>query len=81
MDQKAGMTALMSSLGRAFRAEHEEHPVFADHLAKKLTTAEKYAAIGDSILGGARFFEPEIDPPAQSVAPEGAFLFERRRET
>lgn len=65
MDNKASMTALMSCFGRAFHAEHEEHPVFADHRAKELMTAEEYAAVRDYILGGARFFEPEIDPAAQ----------------
>ena len=62
MDNKASITALMSSFGRAFHAENEEHPVFADHLAKELMTAEEYAAVQGYILGGAQFFEPEIDP-------------------
>ena len=45
MERKASVTALMSSFGRAFHAENEEHPVFADHLAKELMTAEEYAAV------------------------------------
>ena len=65
MNQKASITALMSSFGRAFHAENEEHPVFADHLAKELMTAEEYAAVQGYILGGARFFEPEVDPAQQ----------------
>ena len=65
MDNKASITALMSSFGRAFHAENEEHPVFADHLAKKLMTEAEYAAVQGYILGGARFFEPEIDPAKQ----------------
>ncbi|MDD6544269.1 MAG: class I SAM-dependent methyltransferase, partial [Clostridiales bacterium] len=52
----------MSSFGRAFHAENEEHPVFADHLARALMTDEEYAAVQSDILGGAQFFEPEIDP-------------------
>ena len=60
MDNKASITALMSSFGRAFHAENEEHPVFADHLAKKLMTEEEYAAVQGYILSGAQFFEPEI---------------------
>ena len=64
MDNKASITALMSSFGRAFHAENEDHPVFADHLAKNLMTAEEYAAVQGYILGGAQFFEPEIDPAA-----------------
>ena len=64
MNNKASITALMSSFGRAFHAENEEHPVFADHLAKELMTAEEYAAVGSYILGGAQFFETDIDPAA-----------------
>ncbi len=60
MNQKASITALMSSFGRAFHAENEEHPVFADHLAKELMTAEEYAAVQGYILGGVKFFEPEL---------------------
>ena len=65
MDNKASITALMSSFGRAFHAENEDHPVFADHLAKNLMTAEEYTAVQGYILGGAQFFEPEIDSTKQ----------------
>ena len=64
MDSKASITAMMSSFGRAFHAENEKHPVFADHLAKVLMTAEEYAAVQSYLLGGAQFFEPEINPAA-----------------
>ena len=64
MNQKASITALMSAFGRAFHAENEEHPVFRDYLAKELLTAEEYAAVQGYLLGGAQFFEPEIDPAA-----------------
>ena len=64
MDNKTSITALMSSFGRAFHAENEEHPVFADYLAKELMTAEEYIAVQNYILGGAQFFEPEIAPAA-----------------
>ena len=65
MDNKTSITALMSSFGRAFHAENEEHPVFADDLAKELMTAEEYAAVQNYILGGAQFFETEIDRTEQ----------------
>ena len=65
MDNKASITALMSSFGRAFHSENEKHPVFADHLAKELMTAEEYAAVQGYVLGGAQFFEPEIAPAKQ----------------
>ena len=64
MNHKASITALMSSFGRAFHAESEEHPVFADHLAKELMTAEEDTAVQGYVLGGAQFFEPGIDPAA-----------------
>ena len=65
MDNKASITALMSSFGRAFHEENEENPVFADHLAKKFMTEEEYAAVQEHILSGVQFFEPEIDPAEQ----------------
>ena len=65
MNNKTSITALMSSCGRAFHAENEEHPVFKDYLAKELMTAEEYAAVQKYMLGGAKFFEPEIDPVNQ----------------
>ena len=65
MNQKASITALMSSFGRAFHTENEDHPAFADHLAKELMTAEEYASVQGYVLGGAQFFEPEIDPAKQ----------------
>lgn len=65
MNNKTSITARMSSFGRAFHAENEDHLVFTDHLAKKLMTAEEYTAVQNYILGGAQFFEPEIDPAKQ----------------
>ena len=65
MDNKASITALMSSFGRAFHAENEKHPVFKDNLAGKLMTAEEYAAVKGYILSGAQFFEPDTDPEKQ----------------
>lgn len=65
MDNKASITALMSSFGRAFHAENKDYPVFTDHLAKELMTAEEYTAVQGYVLGGAQFFEPEIDPAKQ----------------
>ena len=67
MDNKASITALISSFGRAFHAENEEHPVFADDLAKELMTAEEYDAVQGYIRGGARFFEPEINTTGQET--------------
>ena len=60
MNNKASITALMSSFGRAFHATNEKHPVFEDYLAKELMTGEEYTAVQNYILGGAQFFEPEI---------------------
>lgn len=64
MNDKASITAMMSAFGRAFHAENEEHPVFRDSLAKELMTEEEYTAVQSYLLGGAPFFEPEIDPAA-----------------
>ena len=40
MNNKANITALMSSFGRVFHAENEEYPVFTDQLAKELMTPD-----------------------------------------
>ena len=64
MNDKASITALMSSFGRAFHAENEEYPVFSDNLAKKLMMEEEYVAVQKYILGGVQFFEPGIEPTA-----------------
>ena len=69
MNNKASITALMSSFGRAIHAENEKHPVFGDFLAKELMTAEEYAAVQSYLLGEAQFFEPEIAPAKQE--PKG----------
>jgi len=65
MENRSSITALMSLFGRAFHSENEEHPVFRDHLAKELMTAEEYTAVEGYILGGASFFEPDADPAKQ----------------
>ena len=60
MNNKASITALMSSFGRAFHTENEEYPVFADYLAKELMTEEEYTSVQNYILGGVQFFEPQF---------------------
>ncbi|MCH3953837.1 MAG: class I SAM-dependent methyltransferase [Eubacterium sp.] len=65
MNNKSSITALMSSFSRVFHTENEERPVFTDHLARELMTAEEYAAIQGYILDGAQFFEPESNPAEQ----------------
>lgn len=59
MNNKASITALMSSFGRAFHAENEKNHIFADTKAKELMTDEEYQSIGSYILGGIDFFAPE----------------------
>lgn len=66
MNNKASITALMSSFGRAFHAENEDHPVFRDDFARKMMTQEEYAAVEAYVLGGAAFFEPEL--PSASLS-------------
>ena len=56
MNNKASITALMSSFERALHTENEEHPVFRDFLAKELMTAEEYTGVQNYILGGVQFF-------------------------
>ncbi len=65
MNNKASITALMSAFGRAYHAENEQHHVFADNLAKELMSTEEYTAVQNYMLGGAQFFEPQLDPTKQ----------------
>lgn len=62
MENQASITALMSAFGRAYHAENEPHPVFRDHLARSLMTAEEYESVQGYILSGAPFFEPDAAP-------------------
>lgn len=62
MENQSSLTALMSSFGRAYHAENEEHPVFADRLAKGLMREKEYNAVQSYLLGSAQFFEPMTDP-------------------
>lgn len=57
MERKASITALMSSFGRAFHAENEEHPVFADHLARALMTDDIQRDIIDRAGAELKAFE------------------------
>lgn len=66
MENKSSITSLMSAFGRAFHAENEEHPVFNDYLAKELMTKEEYNSVKGYILGGAGFFEPDLDIEKQA---------------
>lgn len=59
MNDKSSITALMSAFGRAFYAENEHNPIFADTKAKELMTDEEYASISKYILGGMDFFAPD----------------------
>lgn len=47
MNNEVSITALMSSFGRAFHAENEDHPVFADHLAKEADDSRRICRRSD----------------------------------
>lgn len=59
MNNTASITALLSAFGRAFHADQEINPIFADTKARELMTEEEYAAIKAYILNGMDFFAPE----------------------
>lgn len=73
MEQKASLTSLMSAFGRAYHAEHEADPIFADFKAKELMTPAEYRTIGGYLLGGMDFFAPEKKDSFAS--PEEAMLY------
>lgn len=59
MDNKASITALMSSFARAYHAENSDEAVFNDFIARRLMTDEEYDMMRRYIIGGIDFFAPE----------------------
>lgn len=53
-------TALVSAFARAFHAEHNQHPVFNDSLARTMLTDEEYQNIGFHMSQGIGFFLPDF---------------------
>lgn len=60
MNDKASITALMSAFGRAYHAENEVVPIFADNIAMRFMTDEEFEDVKGYILGGADFFESGV---------------------
>lgn len=59
MNQQASITALMSAYARAYHAENDPSPIFADSLARQLMSNQEYADMGSYILSGADFLAPD----------------------
>lgn len=59
MENKASMTALMSSFARGYHTLTNENPVFRDSTAAKLFSAEEWEMMSRYILGGISFFAPD----------------------
>lgn len=59
MNQQASITALMSAYARAYHAENDPDPIFADSLARQLMTDQEYDDMGSYILSGADFLAPD----------------------
>mgnify|MGYP004668678095 CR=1 FL=1 len=74
MNDKSSITALMSAFGRAFHAENEQNPIFADTMAKQLLTDEEYNLIGNYILQGIDFFAPDKKGNFKSEKDELRYL-------
>lgn len=53
-------TALVSAFARAYHAEHNQHPVFNDSLARTMLTDEEYQNIGFHMSQGIGFFLPDF---------------------
>lgn len=74
MNDKSSITALMSAFGRAFHAENEQNPIFADTMARRLLTDEEYNSIGNYILQGIDFFAPDKKGKFKSKKDELRYL-------
>lgn len=60
MDKSENMTALMSAFARAYHTENDEITMYSDPLARRILGEDDYKAIGESIIGGIKFFEPNF---------------------
>lgn len=74
MNDKSSATALMSAFGRAFHAENEQNPIFADTMARRLLIDEEYNLIGNYILQGIDFFAPDKKEKFKSEKDELRYL-------
>lgn len=59
MENKASLTALLSSFGRAYHANHDTPVIFNDTLSRELMTDAEYEQIQGFMLGGIDFFAPD----------------------
>lgn len=59
MNQQASITALMSAYARAYHAENDPNPIFADGLARQLMSDQEYADMGSYIFSGMDFLAPD----------------------
>ena len=76
MQNQTSITALMSAFCRAFHAENNPHPVFADTAARQLLTPEEYANLSAYVLGGIDFFTPEKKGAFKSDAEALLYLID-----
>lgn len=58
MDNKASLTALMSSFGRIYHAKNDQPIIFSTVLSRKLMTETEYQQIQGYMLDGIDFFAP-----------------------
>jgi O-methyltransferase involved in polyketide biosynthesis len=68
------MTALVSCFARAYHYRNSNLPVFADHVAEKMLTAEEYDAISLNMKQGIQYFAPDFHGTQEEVLQFDAFL-------
>jgi len=61
------MTALVSCFARAYHYRNSNLPVFADHIAEKMLTAEEYDAISLNMKQGIQYFAPDFHGTQEEV--------------
>ena len=61
------MTALVSCFARAYHYRNSNLPVFADHVAEKMLTAEEYDAISLNMKQGIQYFAPDFHGTQEEV--------------
>lgn len=58
-ENKASMTAKVTTYGRAYHSLYDNPKIFDDFLAPKILTDEEFSEISKHMAGGIKFFNPE----------------------
>ncbi|TQS75044.1 class I SAM-dependent methyltransferase [Ornithinibacillus gellani] len=59
-ENESSLTSLVSAFGRAYHRKFDEPKIMDDTLAEKLLTQSEFIRIGENMVNGIKYFNPEI---------------------